>query len=59
MGRVVTTNEKVPKFLGAAKGTNNTGELSAIHRALTHANEVLPLQAYRHKSGSGAAGTRF
>ena len=40
-GRVVT-NEKAPEFLGAAKGTNNTGELSAIHHALTRANEVLP-----------------
>ena len=40
-GRVVT-NDKAPEFLGAAKGTNNTGELSAVHHALTRANEVLP-----------------
>ena len=40
-GRVVT-NDKAPEFLGAAKGTNNTGELSAVYHALTRANEVLP-----------------
>ena len=40
-GRVVT-NEKAPEFLGASKGTNNTGELSAVHHALTRANAVLP-----------------
>ena len=33
-GRVVT-NDKAPEFLGAAKGTNNTGELSAVYHALT------------------------
>ena len=40
-GRVVTNN-KAPEFLGAAKGTNNAGELSAVYHALTRANEVLP-----------------
>ena len=38
-GRVVT-NDKAPEFLGAAKGTNSTGELSAVYHALTRANEV-------------------
>ena len=35
-GRVVT-NPSQPEYLGATKATNNTGELSAVHHALSRA----------------------
>ena len=41
-GRVVT-NPKQPEYIGAARATNNTAELSAVYHALSEARElVLP-----------------
>ena len=39
-GRVIT-DPKRPEYIGAAKHTNNTGELSAVYHALTRAPSLL------------------
>ena len=37
-GRVVL-NHKLPEYIGATQATNNTGELTGVHMALTRAEE--------------------
>ena len=37
----VITSPSQPEFLGATRGTNNTGELSAVHHALTVASDLV------------------
>ena len=39
-GRVVL-NRKLPEYIGATQATNNTGELTGVHMALTRAEECL------------------
>ena len=35
------TSPSQPEFLGATRGTNNTGELSAVYHALTAASDLV------------------